>query len=255
VQVAIGEQVRHRITTRLEDTTDIVMSHLHGDHVSVPDANPFQLKAQQVACLCQTTRLWAKGPQGLSTSMVRWRTCLVRALGRELPSAEGQSHGPPCFSPAVPHDRRHTHPGIVMMTRIEDGETVFVHASDIQLPDRRAVSLILDWEPDIALVGGLPLYLSRLSWEQRAVAWENAKPLASHVNALICDDHLLRCEERLVWLDRLSSETHRRVICAADFMGAPRCLLEAWREQLYVKMPVPSGWHKAYAWGNADAQP
>ena len=79
--------------------------------------------------------------------------------------------------------------------------------------------------------------------------------LARGVETLILDHHLLRCEEGLVWLDRLSSETGHRVICAADFMGQPRRLLEARRAQLYDKMPVPEGWHKAYARGEVDTQP
>ena len=45
-----------------------------------------------------------------------------------------------------------------------------------------------------------------------------------------------------------------RVICAADFMGRPHRLLEAWREQLYAEMPVPKGWHEAYARGDADTR-
>jgi len=74
------------------------------------------------------------------------------------------------------------------------------------------------------------------------------------VETLILDHHLLRCKEGLSWLDRLSSETGHRVICAADFMGRPRCLLEARREQLYEEMPVPEGWHEAYARGEADTR-
>jgi predicted metallo-beta-lactamase superfamily hydrolase len=70
-QVAIGEQVRRRISASLEDATDIVMSHFHGDHVPLPDANPFQLKARRVAPFFQTARLWTKGPQELSSNMVR----------------------------------------------------------------------------------------------------------------------------------------------------------------------------------------
>jgi predicted metallo-beta-lactamase superfamily hydrolase len=142
--------------------------------------------------------------------------------------------------------------GSVMMTRIEDEGVVFVHASDIQLLDEGAVSLILDWRPDIALVGGPPLYLSSLSSEQRALAWANAKRLARHVDTLILDHHLLRCEEGLSWLDRISSEMGQRVVCAADFMRQPRCPLEARRVQLYEEMPVPDGWHDAYARGKAD---
>ena len=49
------------------------------------------------------------------------------------------------------------------------------------------------------------------------------------MDTLILDHHLLRCEEGLPCLDRLSSEAGHRVICAADFMGRPRRLLEARR--------------------------
>jgi len=254
-QVAIGEQVRRRIIAALKDATDVVMSHFHGDHVPLPDANPYQLQAQRVAPLCRTTRLWAKGPEGLSPSMAHRRASLAEALGREFPNAEGQKDGPLTFSPPVPHGKPNTHLGTVMMTRIEAEDAVFVHASDIQLFDDRAVSLILDWRPDIALVGGPPLYLSKILLEQRAAAWENAERLARHVDTLILDHHLLRCEEGLSWLDRLSFETGHEVICAADFVGRPRYLLEARCVQLYEEMPVPDGWHKAYARGNADTEP
>jgi predicted metallo-beta-lactamase superfamily hydrolase len=253
-QVAVGEQVRRRIVAALEDASDLVMSHFHGDHVPLPDANPFQLKAQRVAPLCQTSRLWAKGPEGLSPSMAHRRASLAEALGTELPDAEGQDDGTLAFSLPVPHGVANTHLGMVMMTRVEEADIVFVHASDIQLLDDRAVSLILDWHPNIALVGGPPLYLSKLLLEQRAMAWENAKRLARHVDTLILDHHLLRCEEGLSWLDRLSSETGHQVVCAADFMGQPRCLLEARRLQLYEEMPVPNGWHEAYACGEADTE-
>lgn len=44
-QVAIGEQVRRKILTALRDATDAVMSHFHDDHVPLPKANTYQLKA------------------------------------------------------------------------------------------------------------------------------------------------------------------------------------------------------------------
>jgi predicted metallo-beta-lactamase superfamily hydrolase len=252
VQVAVGEQVRRRIIGALEDATDVVMSHFHGDHVPLPDANPYQLQAQAVAPLCRTSRLWAKGTAGLSPRMVHRRAALGETLGREISNAEGQGNGVLMFSPPMPHGTPNTHLGTVMMTRIEGEDAVFVHASDIQLLDEGAVSLILDWRPDIALVGGPPLYLSGLSLEERALAWANATRLACRVEALILDHHLLRCEEGLSWLESLSSETGRQMLCAADFMGRRRCLLEARRVQLYKEMPVPDGWHEAYARGEAD---
>jgi len=200
-QVAVGEQVRRRTLAELKDATDVVMSHFHGDHIPLPNANPYQLKAQQAAPLCQTAQLWIKGPQGLSENMLHRRESLGKVLGRGLPTALGT----------------------VMMTRIEWEDTVFVHASDIQLLDGEAVSLILDWQPDVVLAGGPPLYLSWLSPRRREMAWRNARRLARHVDTLILDHHLLRCEEGLSWLDRLSSETGHRVICAADFVtSSPR---------------------------------
>ena len=253
-QVAVGEQARQKIIAELKDATDVVMSHFHGDHVPLPDANPYQLKAQRVAPLCHTVRFWAKGPEGLSHHMLHRKKSLCTVLGRDLPNVEGQTDGPLAFSPHVPHGERNGRLGMVMMTRIEDGDTVFVHASDIQLLDGEAVSLILAWRPDIVLVGGPPLYLPRISSKQRWRAWRNARQLARHVDTLILDHHLLRCEEGLSWLDRLSSETGHRVICAADFMGRPRRLLEARRKQLYAEMPVPRGWHEAYARGDADTR-
>jgi predicted metallo-beta-lactamase superfamily hydrolase len=254
-QVAVGEQVRQKIIAALKEATDVVLSHFHGDHVPLPDANPYQLNAQRVAPLCRTVRFWAKGPQGLSHNMVRRREALGKALGMDLPDAEGQTDGPMAFSPSVLHGGQRSKLGTVMMTRLEDANGVFVHASDIQLLDEEAVSLILAWQPNSVLVGGPPLYLPWLSLEQRQGAWKNALRLAGGVETLILDHHLLRSEEGLSWLDRLSSKTGHRVICAADFMGYPRRLLEARRRQLYEEMPLPPGWHEAYARGdvNTDA--
>jgi len=59
-------------------------------------------------------------------------------------------------------------------------------------------------------------------------------------------------KESLSWLDRLSSEAGHRVMCAAHFKKHPCRLLEAQLTRLYRKMPVPEGWHEAYARGETD---
>ena len=254
-QVAVGEEVRRRIIAALEDATDVVMSHFHGDHVPLPDANPYQLSVRQLAPLSPAIRLWAKGKEGLSPHMAQRRAALAETLGRRLPDADGQADDALAFSLPLPHGEPDTHLGTLLMTRVGGEDAVFVHASDIQLLDERAVAYLLDWHPDIALVGGPPLYLSHLSLAQREAAWEHALRLARHLDTLILDHHLLRSEEGLSWLERLSAETGRRVLCAADFMGRPRCLLEARRVQLYEEMPVPDSWHEAYACGGVDTSP
>jgi len=57
-----------------------------------------------------------------------------------------------------------------------------------------------------------------------------------------------------MWLKRLSSETGKRVVCAADFMKKPQLLLEAWRKQLYKDMPVGKNWDRDYARGKVDVE-
>jgi len=252
-QVAVGECVRSKILSTLEEASDVVLSHLHGDHIPLPDANPYQILARRAAPLCRTVRLWVKGQTGLSRPMIDRRAALGEALERRLPSADGLVDGALSFSPPVAHGEPDTYLGTVIMTRVEDKGVVFVHAPDIQLLDARAVSLLTDWAPDVALVGGPPLYLSRvMTPSRRGRAWQNALRLARSVNTLILDHHMLRCTEGLEWLERLSAETPNRVMCAADYMERSRCLLEARRETLYEEMPVPEGWHRAYARGEAD---
>ena len=80
-----------RIPAGLKSATDLVMSHFHGDPIPLPNAYPYQLSAQRVTPLCQTTRLWAKGP---SHNMVLRREAVSKVLGREPPNGEGQRDGP-----------------------------------------------------------------------------------------------------------------------------------------------------------------
>ncbi len=141
-----------------------------------------------------------------------------------------------------------------MMSKIEEDGVVFVHASDIQLLDKRTIEKILDWKPDIVLTSGPPLFrYSPSSFQmQRKNAWENATELSRNVDTLIIDHHLLRSEEGIEWLERLKHNTKNNVLCAADFMKREPVFLEAWRKQLYEWLPVSEGWHEDYRQGTVD---
>jgi predicted metallo-beta-lactamase superfamily hydrolase len=251
-QVAVGGVIRKRIISALTNATDLVISHYHGDHIPLVDANPYQLKAEKATNLPKDIRIWAKGLTGLSPNMRNRAYSLSVLLNKNLPNSEGKSDGSIAFSKAMPHGQTNNRFGEVMMTKITDAGQVFVHASDIQLLDREAVLQILDWHPDIVLASGPPLYLPRLSGEKKRIAWENSLCLSRAVNTLILDHHIIRSEEGIIWLKHLSYETGKRVVCAADFMKKPRLLLEAWRKQLYKDMPVDKNWHRNYAEGKAD---
>nr|WP_320190991.1 hypothetical protein [uncultured Desulfobacter sp.] len=250
VQVAVGEVIREKIIHAWGKATDIVFSHFHGDHVPLTDANPYQLGVVRVADLNPGVRIWTKSSEFLSAKERERYIALKERLDARW--QEGTPGVDPLrLSVPVPHGRKTARKEMVMMTRIKDG-TVFVHAPDIQLLDDDTVDLVLKWQPDILLVGGPPLYLEQLSSNLRNRAWQNAVRLAGSVEVLILDHHVMRSIEGLLWLDRLSSESGRRVFCAADFMGVPRRLLEAQREMLYEKMPVSLEWHQDYAQGKAD---
>jgi len=248
-QVAVGETIREKIIEAWGLATDIVFSHFHGDHVPLVDANPYQLDAARVADLNPGVRIWTKSPDFLSDKERKRFIALKERLDASWQEGAPGVH-PLRFSVPVPHGPKTDRNETVMMTRIGN-DSAFMHTADIQLLDDATVDVVLEWQPGILLAGGPPLYLEQLTSELRLRAWQNALRLADSVDTLILDHHLMRSPEGLQWLDKLSSKSGRKVLCAADFMAAPRQLLEAERKILYDKMPVPSEWHQDYAEGRA----
>jgi predicted metallo-beta-lactamase superfamily hydrolase len=252
VQVIASERIKSLINKVLVNATDIVLSHYHGDHIPLVDSNPYQLSAQRVDILFKHARLWAKGIRDISENQVQRAKSLSQSLGRTLPQAEGTCDGPLAFSVAVPHGEEDSRGGSVMMTRIEEDGKVFVHASDIQMLNDEAINRILSWQPNVVFASGPPVYLPGLTAKQLDDALHRTLYLAEEVDTLILDHHLLRSKKGEQWLDNSSSLAKHRIVCAADFMGVPRNLLEAERAVWYKKLPVPDGWHQAYAQGKVD---
>ena len=253
-QVAVDERIKRKIIKAWSESTDIVISHFHGDHVPLKDANPYQLSLEKLIGLNENLRFWTKKPVNFSPIEKERAQYLSQILNIQFIPSEGRKVGEMSFSKAVPHGPANSHLETVMMTRIE-GDVIFVHGSDIQLLNDEAISQIVHWKPDIVLAGGPPLYLNRLSENQVKAGWDNATKLSQQVDTLILDHHLMRNYEGIKWLKHLSSKTEKKVICGADFMKKPRMLLEAKRKQLYKDMPVPEGWHEAYSRGEADLKP
>ena len=248
-QVAKGITVRKRIVKALQSATDKVLSHFHGDHVPLLLANPYQLSFEKIPERIQKVRIWSKSKEELSARMQRRAEDLSELLGTNMRTAEGCTEGLLSFSDSVPHGPAESRFGSVMMTRIDTGKMIFVHASDIQLLDATTIEKILMWKPDIVFTAGPPLYLETLSGSLRKRAWGNGLRLARNVAILIVDHHLLRSEKGITWLDNLSQVVGKKVYCAADFMKKPHLLLEARRTILYQEVPVPENWHKDYEEG------
>ena len=255
LQVVEGERVRQRIIKALTKATDVVFSHFHGDHIPLREANPYQLAIRHLPVKFHKICCWSKSLDSLKEKMKRRAEDLKELVGPNFHIAEGCLAGPMQFSQAVPHGgttgRRRT---TVMMTRINVGDKIFVHTSDIQLLDDATIDQIIAWLPDIVLASGPPLYLETLSDELRSVAWENGLRLAHNVDTLILDHHLMRDHKGPAWLEALCLKAGKRIYCAADFMGRKRLLLEAGRIESYEAMPVPASWHEDFEKGLINAE-
>ncbi len=249
-QVAIGASVREKIIEVLKEVTDVVFSHFHGDHIPLSRPNPYQLGLDQVKNSLDGARLWTKGLGDLSKSIHNRAKLLFSTFSRNIQSAAGKKDGCLSFSHPVYHGEKAR--GTVMMTKIEEKDQVFVHASDIQLLDEKAIGKILQWNPDIVLASGPPLYLPFLSKKQKKTTKSNALNLSRGLDTLLIDHHLLRSEAGYRWLEELDSISNNKIMCSADFMEREPLFLEAWRKELYQELPVPEKWHRNYAQGKAD---
>lgn len=228
-QIFVGAAVRDQIVEELNDASDVIFSHFHGDHCPLEDPNPYQLGMDQVQRTLKNCRIWAKSPDGSTSTHRQRRENLANVISTDLLNPEGLNEGPLHFSHPVPHGQQRKEENMVMMSRIEEEGETFVHASDIQLLNDKTIEAILNWKPDVVLASGPPLYLySASSCEAlRKQVWQNAVRLSSNVDTVIVDHHLLRSKEGIDWLTRLKHASPNTVLCAADFMKREPLFLEA----------------------------
>ncbi|MEO0026346.1 MAG: hypothetical protein ABIK54_06275 [candidate division WOR-3 bacterium] len=232
-----AEEIRHQVLSLLPETTDIVISHFHGDHAPLLEPDPSQIPLAEFKTRLGKTRIWLKSTAGNTRLMQHRHGQFISELGNLVMMADGHTEPGLEFSPPVLHGQPGR--GTVMMTRISDGETTFVHASDIQLLDSAVVDLIISWQPDIVFVDGPPFYLNALAPELNQQALKNAVRLAINTGTLIIDHHLLRSPSGPEWLNRIEKTTGTRTITAAHWQKKEPLLLEADRRRLYTRYPVP----------------
>jgi len=256
-QVAIDERIREKMIEKWSEATDIVFSHLHGDHVPLLQANPYQLSIHHLSKLAPQVKIWLSHFEKLNHLEKNRFSSLKESLEKNFCFINSQSrtHSDFHFSKMVFHGEKDKNRSKVFMTCIEEANFVFVHGSDIQLLDENAVQIILSWKPDLLVVSGPPLYLSvKINDELLQIATNNALRLSNKIPTVIIDHHLLRDYQGLDWLRDIDSKTKNRVLSAAEFMQKPLMMLEADRLKLYRYMPVVPGWHIQYAEGLINAQ-
>jgi predicted metallo-beta-lactamase superfamily hydrolase len=147
------------------------------------------------------------------------------------------------FSSPVFHGREGSELGWVLMAIIERDEEKVLFAPDIQGPMyKNTLDLILAEKPQLAIVGGPPVYLAdfRVSLKRIDSAMRNLESIVKQVPVTILDHHLLRDEN---WketaqpvLDTASSVDHK-VVTAAEYAGEKNNLLESRRKSLFETDP------------------
>jgi len=147
------------------------------------------------------------------------------------------------FSPPVSRGEENSPLGYVLMLGVECGDERVMHCSDVQGPvSDVALDALISFKPDIAVVGGPPLYLSGFRVDERVIeyALQNAATAAREIPLVIYDHHPMRSEDaldRLIGLRRIASKNVNRIVTAAEFSGGPNRLLESKRQRLYSENP------------------
>ncbi len=235
LQAVYGDRAKEKIVECWKKATDIVISHLHGDHIPLPHPNPFQLGISDVMGLNPDATIWIKPKKFCSELELARFVELEKAFKDQIVEMSiGEADGVLRF--LGPFSHGYESKTLVFATVVED----FAHTSDTQLLDGQAISTILKLEPRVVFSDGPPVYrwISRRTRNLNLLAYENALRLVNYVDVVIVDHHLMRCDAGLEWLKRVGGNA----LCSAEFLDEPITMLESWRRTLYSEIPVGNNW-------------
>ncbi len=248
LQAMRGYFIRKEIINLWRISRIVVISHFHGDHVPLPNANPFQLSLQALGFSLNLEKIYVPSAKYLQGRSLRRFNAIKKLFGDKVVEIEGgYSEGILSFYGPVPHGLNRTVPVIATLT--DAGSIRILHAPDIQLLPQKLVEIVLEIKPEVILTDGPPIYryLSDLETVKELLshAEKNLCKLCRVANKIIVDHHLLRCNEGYEWLKEQKKRFMKigcEVCSAAEYMGQKPLLLEAWRKTLYEIMPFDNKW-------------
>ncbi|MGY5881093.1 MAG: hypothetical protein RTV31_12635 [Candidatus Thorarchaeota archaeon] len=145
------------------------------------------------------------------------------------------------YSHPLPHGPNGSKLGFVLATMIEHSGTRFLFAPDIQGPiSKETLAYILTIEPELAIIGGPPLYLSQVSKQEIQSALYCLSNLAVSIPTLIVDHHNMRGGSWGEWIKpvlNVSTESGNSLLSMAELAGKKEQCLESSRKQLYQDHP------------------
>ncbi|MCE4606383.1 MAG: hypothetical protein F7B59_03515 [Desulfurococcales archaeon] len=245
IQAVAGDEVRKKIRDLWKITDYVVFSHMHGDHVPLYNANPFQLSIHHLE---YRDNLLIIAPS-ISTLKGKEKTRLEKIInvydGRVLTFEHGCFEtGPISIYGPYPHgtcSRTLTYASL-----IDAGEKV-MHLSDTELLCDKLVELVLQLKPDIIITDGPPIYrFLNNRFIVRALlrkASRNLLKLSKVAHTIVVDHHVNRCCEGYQWIRAMSrKQQNTRVVTGAEFMDKKPLFLESLRRALYRYYPVDNLW-------------
>ncbi|MFW9807967.1 MAG: MBL fold metallo-hydrolase [Candidatus Thorarchaeota archaeon] len=239
------------ITISAEKADALSISHYHYDHVRPGLTNYlYNLSTQgERKDLFQDKFVLAKdNRENINPSQRRRGFFLerdVKNVVKEIKWADSQvfefGNTKITYSHPLPHGEKNTRLGYVLATTIEYSEKRFLFAPDVQGPvDRETLHYILSVTPELAIVGGPPVYLSQFTKSDKENALYSLISLASAIPTLVIDHHILRDSDWLKWIDpviKASERAGNRILTMAEFAGTRNRTYEADRKQLYQQKP------------------
>ena len=183
----------------------------------------------------------------------------VKAVIKEVHWADGRSFQVGdthiTYSPPLPHGSNDSPLGFVIATKVEYAGRCFLFAPDIQGPtSKETLAYILSAEPDLAIIGGPPLYLSQFSASEANSAFYSLSLLAASVPILVVDHHNMRGDNWDAWINPVRATAHKsghQLLSMAELAEKKMQCLEAQRKQLYEDNP-PS--EEFLNWTNASEE-
>jgi predicted metallo-beta-lactamase superfamily hydrolase len=145
------------------------------------------------------------------------------------------------YSPPLPHGPTNSRLGYVLATTVEFGRTRFLFAPDVQGPIAQdTLQYFLQVAPDLLIVGGPPIYLSKFTENERETALNSLIVLASSIPTLVVDHHLLRGKTWKDWMSPVfdaAKKADNTVLTMAELDNKKNLLLESEREENYEANP------------------
>ena len=249
----------HALRTSLEEiyshakeASILSISHYHYDHVRPGFENylyNLSTRDERKAMFSGKTVYAKDNRENINTSQRRRAYYFVKdvtPVSEEIQWADGRTFQigdtTITYSPPFNHGSPSSPLGFVLATSIEYSGTRFLFAPDVQGPTSRdTLSYILDFAPQLAIIGGPPLYLNQFDRPKRYAALYCLSLLAVAIPNLVVDHHNMRGGDWESWSSpfrKRSEELGRKVLSMAELAGKEERCLESQRMQLYRNHPV-----------------